>query len=826
MILIIAEKPSLARTIASAIDGRQVRGDGYITVGQYIVTWAYGHLFSLSDIEYYNPRKSSEGWSLENIPCFPERFHFELRSDSKDTKYKQAKSEKRTSGKKAATKNESQDASSVGYPNEDSVKKQFETIRALCLRDDVDTIFNAGDSDREGEIIVRLCIINSFAAGVDIAGGELLAGKGRQNTDVSAAIKNKKFCRLWLPDQTPETIRAALGELRSESEFDRLADEGFARTFVDWLYGVNLTRYATLRSGMLLRVGRVIVPIVKAIYDRDLAIRNFKPEKYYVPFSNEKTNGEMVELTSKLKFDANSFAAAKAKCDEYNRLGARVVSVKRKKDKINPGKLWSLTKLQNYLGKKYKMSMTDSLDIVQSLYEKGFVTYPRTNSEYLATAEKERIHKVIDAIGAVGYPVRFKDGKQIFDDTKVESHSALTPTAKIPSKDKLTPDEAKVYTAIIRRFCAVFCNKDCIAEKTELVIRVGNPPENGEDFTLKGLHILEPGWTKYDDYNGKDKLLPALSEGDEVNINFSPVEKETTPPKHYTIETLNNYLKNPFRDELAAKSKTKRDNSVASDDNIVGDMADEGEDDRDEYRAIFEGLELGTEATRTSIIDNARKSGYIKLNKDVYTILPHGEYLIESLARMNIGMDKYKTASLGRALKRVYRGEITPMDAAKLAEEEIASVFSQDNPDGWAGDDVGVCPLCGGKVVRSRYGYGCSRYRDGCKFKINRQILGRPISLAEAQAILNGGTTGQLDGFTSKNGKPFSAALKLIGGEVKFDFSGSGRYSDWQPSQHAVQSEFAVQSESAAKSEYTGKSQPVGDKPKLIPGIPVDDTFG
>ena len=800
MILIIAEKPSLARTIAAALGERQTKGSGFISVGQYIVTWAFGHLFSLADIEYYNPRSGGERWTLENLPCFPERFHFELRADSKQTSVKPASGKRRGSVKTANKQSVDSADTSVNdsnYPNDNAIQKQFETIRALCLRDDVDTIVNAGDSDREGEIIVRLCIINSFKQNSNV-------------TDYSDSLaQGKRLCRLWLPDQMPETIRSAVAELRGESEFDRLADEGFARTFVDWLYGVNLTRYATLRSGMLLRVGRVIVPIVKAIYDRDLAIRNFKPEKYYVPFSNEKTNGETVELTSKLKFDANSFAAAKAKCDEYNRLGARVVSVKRKKDKINPGKLWSLTKLQNYLGKKYKMSMTDSLDIVQSLYEKGFVTYPRTNSEYLATAEKERIHKVIDAVGAVGYPVKFKDGKQIFDDTKVESHSALTPTAKIPSKDKLTPDEAKVYTAIIRRFCAVFCNKDCNAEKTELVIRVGNPPENGEDFTLKGLHILEPGWTKYDDYTGKDKLLPSLSEGDEVNINFSPVEKETTPPKHYTIETLNNYLKNPFRDELAAKSKTKRDNSVASDDNIVGDMADEGEDDRDEYRAIFEGLELGTEATRTSIIDNARKSGYIKLNKDVYTILPHGEYLIESLARMNIGMDKYKTASLGRALKRVYRGEITPMDAAKLAEEEIASVFSQENPDGWAGDDVGVCPLCGGKVVRSRYGYGCSRYRDGCKFKISRQILGRPISLAEAQAILNGGTTGQLDGFTSKNGKPFSAALKLVGGEVKFDFDNAGRvYADGQTYR------------------YTAKSESTDDKPKLIPGIPVDDTFG
>ncbi len=805
MILIIAEKPSLARTIASALGERQTKNNGFITVGQYLVTWAFGHLFSLSDIEYYKPREKNSGWTLENLPCFPEKFHYELRADVRQTNSKTAPTKR---GSVKTTKIPNGDSTGTASNNSDyrsdsSIEKQFSTIRALCLRDDVDTIVNAGDSDREGEIIVRLCIINSFSPE---------AGVLDDRSPTFAA--GKRLCRLWLPDQTPETIRAGVAELRSESEFDRLADEGFARTFVDWLYGVNLTRYATLRSGMLLRVGRVIVPIVKAIYDRDLAIRNFKPEKYYVPFSSEKTNGEVVELTSKLKFDANSldaaFAAAKNKCDEYNRLGARVVSVKRKKDKIGPGKLWSLTKLQNYLGKKYKMPMTESLEVVQSLYEKGFVTYPRTNSEYLATAEKERVQKVIDAVGAVGYPVKFKDGKQIFDDSKVESHSALTPTTKIPTKDKLTPDEAKVYAAIIRRFCAVFCAKDCIAEKTELVIRVGNPPETGEDFTLKGLHILEPGWTKYDDYSGKDKLLPALREGDIVNINFSPLEKETTPPKHYTIETLNNYLKNPFRDELSAKSKSKRESSADIDDSTSGsESSDDTEDDREEYRAIFEGLELGTEATRTSIIDNARKSGYIKLNKDVYTILPDGEYLVESLSRMNIGMDKYKTASLGHALKRVFRGELTPMDAAKIAEQEISAVFSQDNPDGWAGDVVGVCPLCGGKVVRSRYGYGCSRYRDGCKFRINGRILGRSITLAEAQAILRDGTTGKLDGFTSKNGKPFSAALKLVGGEVKFDFDNSSRgYAEGQPSQH------------------TAKSDSSGEKPKLIPGIPVDDTFG
>ena len=254
-----------------------------------------------------------------------------------------------------------------------------------------------------------------------------------------------------------------------------------------------------------------------------------------------------------------------------------------------------------------------------------------------------------------------KDNKTIFDDSKIESHSALTPTYKIPDKSKLSADEMKVYATIMRRFAAVFCSKPCIADKTEIKIDVGGM----EEFTLKGTVIVEPGWTKYDDCSLKDKVRPNLKKGDIVNTDFKPAEKETSPPKHYTIETLNNYLKNPFREEKTAK----KENAEQQEETV-------GTDDSEEYKAVFEGLELGTEATRTGIIDNARKSGYILLKKDVYTILPDGIFLVEALSRMHIGMDKYKTAELGRSLKKVYRGEIRVEDSTMLARREIEEVFA------------------------------------------------------------------------------------------------------------------------------------------------------
>ena len=249
---------------------------------------------------------------------------------------------------------------------------------------------------------------------------------------------------------------------------------------------------------------------VKAIYDRDLEIENFKPEIYYALVSKAKTNGEVIELTSKYKFSAAEKAKAERCCERMNVLEAVVTDKKSKKEILFPGKLYSLTKLQNFLGKKYKMPMEQSLKILQKLYEQGYVTYPRTNSEYLATAEKQKIKDIIAGVGKLGYPLVFKDGKNIFDDSKIESHSALTPTYKIPDPKTLSDDEKKVYATIVRRFVAVFCSEECIAEKTEITVKVGDY----EEFNLKGTVILQKGWTKYDDWSQKNKILPPLKKGD------------------------------------------------------------------------------------------------------------------------------------------------------------------------------------------------------------------------------------------------------------------------------------------------------------------------
>lgn len=707
MILIIAEKPSLARNIVAGI-GNLRKYNGYYEGLGYIVTWAFGHLFTLYDINDYTGSAPGAHWNMQELPCFPSEFKFKLKTGA----------------------DKKPDA---------GIERQFGVIRSLCLRDDVDTIVNAGDSDREGEIIVRLCVMNS-------------------------GVNGKAFKRLWLPDQTPETVAKALSEMRSEDEYDHLANEGFARTYIDWLYGVNLTRYATLKCGTLLRVGRVIVPIVRAIYDRDMAIKNFVPDIYYAAVSKKETKGAEIELVSKEKFDKNAINKAQALCDKYNASRALVISKKRKKEVINPPKLFSLSKLQSLLGKKYKMSMADSLAIVQKLYEEGYLTYPRTNSEYLATNEKDKIRTILANVSKLGYPVVFKDKKTIFDDSKIESHSALTPTYKIPSKGTLSQNELIVYQTVFRRFVSVFCSEDCLAEKTEIVIDVGGY----EQFTIKGTVILQQGFLRFDDAERRDKILPPLEKGDEVNIDFKPVEKQTSPPRHYTIETLNNYLKNPFREDKARLAEAAED-----------PQSTESDSDAEDYRAIFEGLELGTEATRTGIIDNARKSGYIDLKKDVYTILPGGVYLIESLMQMQISMDKYKTSELGKALKKVFHGQMSVAESVSLAEKEIGEVFKRrempielDTDTGLYGDEVGICPICGNKVVKGKYGYGCLGYKEGCKFRISSYICKRPISIANVRRLLSEGSTAQIEGFISKNGKPFKAKLRFDQeNKVIFDFS-------------------------------------------------------
>ena len=700
--LIIAEKPSLAKNIAQAIGFKSfTRNDGYYENDDYIVTWGFGHLFGLIDVEEYDPDYDKEDkphWDINELPFYPPQFRFSLKKDPK-------------------TKN-----------IDSGVRKQFNTIKKLALRSDVDAILNAGDADREGEIIVRLIIANT-------------------------GVKGKPILRLWMPDQTPETISDELRKLQDDGDYDNLANEGYARTFIDWLYGINLTRYATLKSGTLLRVGRVLSPIVKAIYDRDMEIRNFVPEKYYAIVSAEETNGEVVELTSKTSFKNNEEEQADAFCKKYNSVDAIVTDVKTERKNVAPGKLYSLSKLQGVLGKRYKMSLNKSLEIVQKLYEAGYVTYPRTNTEYMATAEKDKVKSIIGKLKGEGFPVAFRDAKSIFDDSKIESHSALTPTTKLPDLSELSEEEKQVYTTIRDRFIAVFCSEPCVVDRTTITIDVGEY----ETFTLKGDVMVEKGWTQYDKYEKKDKILPKLNKGDIVNTDFKKVVKETTPPKHYTTETLSNYLKNPFRKE----------------------MSEDNENDDEEYKAILSGAELGTEATRTSIINNAIISKYISHKNDTYYIEDAGIFYVEALNDLEIDMSKHKTVELGMALKDIYKGTKTIGDGVNLAKKEISNTIAKKDDvsvskkfAGSAGS-IGKCPACGGDIVKRDWGYGCSQYKEGCKFSINGTVAKKKLSEANVKQLLEKGETGIIKGFTSKSEKKFDAKLKLEkqGNEYKLSFA-------------------------------------------------------
>lgn len=667
--LIICEKPSLARTVSNAINQLEEckYKNGYSESKNYIVVPAFGHLFTLKDVEEYTNEEKK--WKLDNLPFIPTNFEFSIKK-------------------------------------QDGIQKQFKLIKSLIHLKDVSQIVNCGDSDREGEIIIRI-ILNE--------------------------AKNKKpIERLWLPDQTEKTILEQLKNMESSINYDSLANEGYARTYMDWLYGINLTRYASVKTGVLLKVGRVISTITKTIYDRDIEIKNFKKEKYYILESKEKTNDEVVKLTSKTKSKNQNDIKNLEK--EYNSLNAVVDNIETKRKIVKSPKLFSQSTLQNALSQKYKYSPAETLSIVQSLYEKGFVSYPRTPTEYLATAEKAKAKSIIIAIQNIkSVDIIFKDTKDIFDDSKIESHSAIIPTTKIPV-DVLSEKEQKCYNEILKRFCSVFYKKDCIEEITTIIINL----QGKEIFNLKGTVSMQKGFKEiYKSQEEKIVMLPKLSIGDKVNTNFQTIEKETEPPKYYTVTTLNNYLKNPYRGETTS--------------------ADE------EYKAIFSGVEIGTEATRPGIIDNAIKSEYIILDKGSYKLLEKGKYYIETMEKLQIDVSKEQTVDLSKALKAVYNNEININKAVEITLEKISQSISKnisiEKIYKSEREILGICPICKKNIVEYNKSYSCEN--KDCDFSIWKVVAKKNLSVTQFKKLLTKGSTDKLKGFESKAGKKFDAYLIL-----------------------------------------------------------------
>lgn len=689
--LIIAEKPSLAKNIADSLGVKTVK-NGYYENDKYVISFAFGHLFSLKDIDDYLGEKKK--WKDVELPFFPKAFEFKLKND-------------------------------------DGVKKQYSIIKELVKREDITEIVNCGDADREGQIIIDIIVDN---IGTD-----------------------KKKTRLWLPEQTAHTIRQQIENCKDNIEYLNLKFEGLARTYIDWLYGINLTRYVTVKTNNMFPCGRVLIPIVKYIYDRDIEIQNFKPEKYYNIESKTTVKSDEVLLQIKEpKYSLEEKEIAQAKADELNTYKAKVIDISEKEIKKQAPKLFSLSKLQSKLSKDYKIQFADSMKIIQKLYEDGYITYPRTNTEYLAENEKEKVKKLINS--SSNYNLKMKDSKKIFDDSKIESHSALLPTTKIPTN--LSKDEEIIYNTVLNRFISNFLDEEAIINQIQIKIAV-----NDQIFDLKGQSIKQLGYLKYESEKIENKL-PKLEKDEEFDVDFKLVEKTTTPPKKITEEILSNYLKNPFR-----KEKSNPNNQQ---DNLLDEQGTQ--DDEKEYQDILKGVEIGTEATRTGIIENAKKYEYITQDKQTFSITEKGIYFIQILDKLKIDLYKEKTVETSMLQKQVLKKEIFLGDCIELVEKQISEIINQDIkieklPSNVSDtrEVIGICPRCGKNIYENSKSYYCDGYKDKekpCKFSIWKENKffedkGKKLTKTMVKQLLKKGYV-DVKGFKSKEkNKEYDAKVNL-----------------------------------------------------------------
>lgn len=377
--LIIAEKPSLAKTIVRGIGGNDNFKD-YFENENYIVTSQFGHLLELYSIgDYKNDKERDKKWTLDDLPYLPKEYKYKVKDDL-------------------------------------GIKARYKLIKELIKRNDVNEIINAGDPDREGETLINIVIYKIF--------DELKI--------------NKKISRIWLDPLTEEKVKEELNNLKPIENTKNLYVEGKLRAILDWLYGINLTEYVSLKSGKTLNTGRVIIPLVRWIYDKDIEIENFKKEKYFVINSIIKKDNQETKINFKeLKFDNINLAKEKAKELENQKI--KVIKVESKEIEKKPKKLFSLSTLQTHLFTTNKFSINKTLSLVQNLYEKGFLTYPRTDTEYLSDEEKDKVRDII--VKQNNNDLEFKDSKTIFDSSKVESHTAIIITNKNPILDNLSKDE-------------------------------------------------------------------------------------------------------------------------------------------------------------------------------------------------------------------------------------------------------------------------------------------------------------------------------------------------------------------------------------------------
>ncbi len=684
MKLVIAEKPSVGNSIAKVIGANRRRGEGFTEGNGYIVSWCYGHLVALSSPEEYDKRYAKP-WKFENLPIIPEEFKWTIA---------------------------------------ESTAPQFEVLKTLMHRDDVDEIICATDAGREGECVFRYVY---YQAGC-----------------------TKPFKRLWISSMTDEAIKDGFADLRDGSEYDALYLSGLARNKADWIVGMNATQLFTVKYRNMLSVGRVQTPTLAMLVEREKKIEQFASANYYTAVLD---CGKFTAESDKID---NKIAAEKALAACTNT--AEVKSAVKEQKNANPPKLYDLTTLQRDANKLYGYTAQQTLDCAQKLYENKLLTYPRTDSNYITDDMESQAAEMV-TLAAKVFPFGESydalacepDVKRLINNDKVSDHHALLPTKEISryNFDTLSEECYNVLCLVAARLlCAVAPKHTYDTVTAELSC-------GDTTFTAKGKTVVQGGWKQLeadikshmkgivpdssdDDEEDAAGTLPPLEVGGTVTVKKSKLsEHKTTPPKRYTEDML-----------LSA-------------------MEHAGNDDYDDNEDV-EKKGLGTPATRAAIIETLVKRQYVERKGKQLIPTDKGRRVID-VVPANVRSAKM-TAEWETTLQRIAKGQAS--DKEFLSEIiEFTKNLVADNKTASSGAAnpfrfskltvVGKCPKCGKNVYVFPKSYSCEDSHGDCGFFFMKEMWGKEISETQAKRVLDKGSSIVLKGFTTKRGDVVSGKLVL-----------------------------------------------------------------
>ena len=670
--LVIAEKPSVARSIAAVI-GATEKQTGYWQGGGYLVSWCIGHLVSFAEAGQYDKKYCK--WKYEDLPILPQPWQFIV---------------------------------------PDEKKQQFEIVRSLLNRPDVDSVTAATDAGREGELIFRLVY---------------------QMAGCTKPVK-----RLWVSSMEDAAIREGFANLRPDSDYDALYQSALCRAKADWLVGINATRLFSVLYHKTLTVGRVQTPTLKMLVDRDAKILRFQKEKYYtVGIQSGSLKADSGRIASMDEADTlkNACAGAPAIC----------TSIKREKKTEQPPKLYDLTTLQREANRLFGFTAKQTLDYAQQLYEKKLLTYPRTDSQYLTEDMGQTVQHLVSALmGLLSFAQGLDltpDVGRVLNSKKVSDHHAIIPTAEFAKQGftGLAESECKLMNLVCAKLLCAVASPHEYETVTAVFSCAGNA------FTAKGKTVLIPGWKEIDQRfrstlkaDTEEEVLntlPELSEGQSLSVVANISEHFTSPPKAYTEDTLLSAMERAGAEDMPENAERKG---------------------------------LGTPATRAAILEKLVQMGFVQRKGKQLVSTKDGINLAvvlpESLTSPAL------TAEWENRLTEIAKGSADPDEFMAEIEAQVRqlvktySCISTDKQNLFQSERViiGKCPRCGENVYEGKKNFYCGN--RGCQFvmwKNDRFFEQRKKAFTPkiAAALLKNGKAKVKDLYSEKTGKTYDATVLL-----------------------------------------------------------------